>query len=697
MINSNPTPAPAQNVVDAPSTVAPTAPATAAPTPQSAPAAAPTPIRGFRSFLPGSSAYNNAFQAAYVSQTQTDIASNVDRIEQESGSDLPSYAAKVAGYADGLINAAPPEYKTQLQLMLNARIAAGATRIQGQALAINKQQTLDSFLQGMDARAQLVLKSADGPAGLADAQTVAAVHDTNAQVDALLRGGIISAEQAEHYRTSFQQTLSDQVEGARLNNEVDKLMALAHGNVESGDHALAALADRSDLDDHDLQAIAEEYKKQRDMLTYERSRQLAGQSADLAARLANGEYGPDVEQQAHMLYQQGAIGPEEYASKIGDSIRNQRAHIESDSGMQAVREALQAGHGLDPQNPQQVKAVDTLWQTLVAQTNEPPGSERYIAGAAQMARELNIVPPSVLSWARVSLMSGDPQKASVAAAAVSRIHDANPAAAPFAQEPKLQAFSSLINDNLTAGLDPVRAYQLAQGTVNMNEQQRKLLDQRYAQGKFDASNNDALHATLKSSDQINPSIWTHIPDAPPAMQGEYGQLVREYFKATAGDITKARQLAGKAILGQWGTSEVNGAPELVKWPPESTYGLPDAVIRADVVNSLRQIGYTGDTSTVRLVPNGMTDRTKGRVYSLQEQTPNGPDIVLDKNNRPLVYALPLGQSFNAARQRLLDEKLAQARVERQAQRQNTGDRIKFENQLASHYLHMPRGFVMGAK
>ena len=81
-----------------------------------------------------------------------------------------------------------------------------------------------------------------------------------------------------------------------------------------------------------------------------------------------------------------------------------------------------------------------------------------------------------------------------------------------------------------------------------------------------------------------------------------------------GDINTARTLAAKQVQTTWGISQANGAPELVKYPPERLGVSPD-LIRSDVASSVKAAGYQGDPSQVHLTPNANTDASGGRIWT----------------------------------------------------------------------------------
>ena len=171
------------------------------------------------------------------------------------------------------------------------------------------------------------------------------------------------------------------------------------------------------------------------------------------------------------------------------------------------------------------------------------------------------------------------------------------------------------------------------------------------------------------------------------MQAEYNGLVRQYYDSTA-NLPQARELAEAQLHKTWGVSSINGAPELMKYPiPQQMV----PTVRADIASSVKAAGYQLDPSQVHLVPNAYTDASGGKVWSLVHTEPSGlSDVLLGKDNRPLVYHVPTGPDFVAAREKIIQQKLTQARQLRAEQRQNSSDQIMFEKQLSDEILRGTR-------
>lgn len=637
-------------------------------------------------------AYNSAGAAAYMAKSATDIEATLDRLEQESPGDPDKFAAAASGYADGLLKSAPRDFQPRLQQLIAARTAAGLTRLRGQQIAEVQSSQIADYERGADASAKLALKSlTEGVAG--DAALASAIQDNEAQLAALVRDKVLMPHEAERYRQKFAAALDDALAGAKLAGAVEDLMAAARADVEAGDRALAALQEREDLDAHDKIAIAEEYRRQRGLLEYERSRVHVNEAAELARELAAGGHGTELESRARHLYKRGAISGEEFENVLEQSTRNEAKSIEDQSDVATVLASLQLGRGIDPADAKQRKALDKLFVAETTRLGEVPGSERWQAHAVELARTSNVLPESAASWARVQLTSGDPVAASVAAGFMRRVQDANPVAAPYNDEPKLGSLIEKLNANLNAGLEPERAYTLAmQSSYLLTEAQRKELAERYKELKVARGNLDALEDLAGADDQFDPGLFSSVPTIPAALAAEYGSLVQQYFIASGGNVQQSRALAYRAIKSLWGLTRVNGELEIMKYAPERL-GLPTEIIRRDIADSVAPLGL--DASKVKLVPNAATERTRGQVWFLGIENKYGAvDIVLGPDNRPLQYRLPLGDAFERTRAAVREEKIAAARRRRALELENAQTQTELERRYDEYVRNNPRDMTL---
>lgn len=652
---------------------------------------------GLGGITPYGLAYNRAATITYTNGVQTAIETQIGAAETDHAADPTTFSAVAQAARDAAVKAAPPEIQPHIAQMYNARIAAGFNRVYAQADAQTKNDAFASYTSTVDSRITAALQtSANLPDDQAAAVTQRTIDDNKAQLDGLVQSRALTPEHAAILQKKFAERYDQLIDGQHIATRVNDLMTLARGNVETGDAALAKLQSDPSLSQDDKDAIRAQYQKDRDAWTWQQSRTHSGDLANLAGRLAQGDFGSDVIGTAHDLYKQGAMTPEQLSSHVAENYRNQAKAIDDSADIALVQQALNGGHGLDPKNKDQANAASKWWDANVAQANETPGSDAYNAHLVSFYKATNVVPQSAQSWLRIGLLSGDPSQAALAAATSKRLQDANPTAAPYENDPKLSVLSTLINDNLATGMPVVQAYQYARAQTDQTPEQKKLIEQTYGKQKYADTNLDALRSTLKTSPQISPHWYSGLPAEPPiSMQAEYEQLVRQNFGYSQ-NIDTARAVAGKQILQQWGATRMNGTPELVKYPPENA-GISPAIIRQDVATSAAGAGYTGDPTQIRLVPIPDTNRTQGRVWGLEHVAPDGThDVLLDSKNRPLQYALPGGQDFAKAKAAIVAAGLDDARRQARAERESAADAIKGEQQLAEFYL-TPAGSAMAGQ
>lgn len=630
------------------------------------------PVHGWKQYTAYNQAYNSAAEAAYSARTQVDIADTADRLELENEANLPAYQAKSQAYADGLLKAAPPEYRARIQLALDSRLRAGAKKVESQQIAKQKDDQQASYIAGVPAKISLTLKGLENSTSEeADAAIMTAVDDNDKQLQALVKDNVITAVHAEKLRQGFHAELDTGLSNARVEKAVGSMMDLARANVEKGDAALADVERNPNLSEDEKVAVRKYYEQGRNQLFFERSRQYAEASVALAGRLASGAAGPGVEGAARDLYRKGAISVDEFQSSIAASRRNAKQHIEDGADRAAVVTALQGGMGLDPTDPAQRKAAESVFSSWVAQAGAQPGDERWQAAATEFIHSTNILPESAKAWARVSMLSGDPAQAVPAAAFFERVQKANSSAWEYQSEPKLAAFAGQMNQYLAAGVDPKRAYDIAhRNAYELTDAQREMLRNQFREGKLEKNNDSELHDALKEDKSFNPSMFSRIPAMPLAMRAEYGALTEQLYTATNGDEKLARQLAAKAVTSHYGISEVNGRPEIMKYAPEKMYpGATADVIRVDMADAAKAAGVTADPASIRLVPHpDFFERSKGRVWALEALDADGvPDMIRGPDNRPVPYGLPFGSDFTAARKAALQKKVDEAKAERDRQ------------------------------
>lgn len=740
-------------------------------------AGAPRTRTGLGAITKYGAAYNSAAEAAYSSKIQTDIAAEFTKLEQDYESNLVGYNAVAKGYAEKLLQDVPPEYRVRVQQAVTARHAAGAARVRDQQIAFEREANRAAVLEGMDARANLAVAGAIHlPREEGDAALEAALEDNRLQLDALVADHVYSATQAVQLQQAFAQSLDEGLFAQRTQPVVDGLMNEAKVSVRKGDQLMAAVMADELIPLDERLTIRKAYDAQRTALHEDRSRAMIAESTALAQRLAADESGPGVERESWRLYDAAGISDAEHTGNLRKSIENGKKKVEDGSDVSAVLDILKSGRRLDPADPKQRKALNTMVDQTVAASNMQPGDDRWTAFMLDTAKNTNILPAQAESYARVNMLSGDPLQAAKGAAFFSRVQETNPVAWDYNSDPKLAVFGEQLNRSVAAGIDPARAYELTYENVyKITKEDREMLEAELGSKKDLLGNNKAhLEASLNDDPHFDPVGLTGAPDAARAMQGDYNRLVSQYFMSNGGDLDEARSLAGKAVKSNYGVSGVNGERAIMKYAPERMYGLPTEVIRDDMMKSVAAVGGTAvdpagfpidltrpriknpdgsfstestitvgmdgrqyniptivdgkrvdnetavadarrrlaageklpnfdtveeavaqagarsqrrgelrnaprgsnvpsviDPNKIRLVPEGrgLTEHTRGLKWNIVVEDEDGDyDVIRGPDNQPLVYQLPVGQDFAAAKARNTAEQMAEFAITDEAAR-----------------------------
>lgn len=660
------------------------------------------PRSGLAAVTAYGSAYNAAAHLTYVNSTNASVSQQMDKAEIDFAGDPVGFAKQAAIIHDATLAQTPKIYAPEVSNSIQQRMTAGMTRTQAQAVQTARSDAWESYTSTVDSRQRDALKTAiDLPEDQQAALIQKTIADNRTQLDALVAARAITPEKSAILQNHFVNTFQDQIHGQHTARIVDGFMVLARGNVDDGDKALAAYVKDPNNSLADKVSVTHDYETQREGYTKSQSQLHADDLASVGQQLVQGKYGNDIEPQIHQLYKQGAINPEGLHSLMDKSMENQVKGITDDSSNLLFDAAMHGtGPKLDPKDPQVVKDSDAYFKAHVMLNGVTPGTDAYAIGASNFVKQTNIVPPMVRSQIRIGLMNGDPQSAVAAATLADRIQKSNPQADLYAQDPKLESLSSLISDNVRAGLNPVQAYQMAVQQTTVNSGEAKVRNEAYAaaiknqnQGNPDAANTVALQKQLNTN--LSPGIFSgNAPNAPVPMQAENDSLVRQYFAAT-GDLPKAQELAGKQILKTWGLSTVNGAKEIVKYP------IPDRdvpLVRADIAKTAQSLGYTGDPNDLKLTPSPLTDQSQGRFWTLTHTDAQGvTDTLLDSKNQPIQFDVrQTSQAYAKQKQDLINQKLDAARKDRDFQRSQAAEQIQGEQQLSNMYLN-PGTSLQGIK
>lgn len=650
------------------------------------------PSTGLQAYTAYGQAYDAAAHQTYITSTQLALEQQLTGIEQANQGNPDGFQAAALSTVfgpKGAFNGMDEAYKPEMSAWAQARIQAGinrqeeqkATDVRNQSLATYQQATPDLITAALHTAAAL-------PKEQGDAVIAKLVRDDQDKLSALVASRTITPEQAVKLHQNTVDNADQQMTGQRITMSLQPILDTMKTNVEASDKLI--VKDDPNLSAAENTARMVEYTKAHDEFVKAQTRANVDQLEAVHTALDNGSYGADVEPQLHALYRAGALSEEGLFSSLSQSLRNQKGDIEDAESMRMVDDALHGGTKLDPKDPDQQKAANLYFdRKVVVDGGASIGNAQYGIAAAEFFRQTNILPASVQSKIRVGLLSGDPVQATQAAALAAKIQGVNPSADTFVSNPHLAALSSLINDNLKAGLPAQQAYQMAQSSTSPDADIRKLRNNDYS-AKVRATNQTNVQALQKELDAATPGMFSHSPNPPIELQAQNDSLVRQYYNQT-GDINKARELAVAQLQKTWTVTRVNGTPEITQ------FGIKDQdvpAVRSDIASSAKAAGYTGDPTAIHLTPNANTTASGGKTWSLTHTAADGStDILLDRNNRPLQYQVPAPQDFQKVRDARIAAQLDNARKQRDAERSVSSDADRLEQQLSNHYLspNVPSG------
>jgi hypothetical protein len=408
---------------------------------------------------------------------------------------------------------------------------------------------------------------------------------------------------------------------------------------KAGEAALGKLSS-SGLSTEQQREVSGAVREGLGLLHFQRRQEYAPQVNALERSIAVEKPSASAEEDANRLYRRGVYSPEQYTNLLqAIDVARQKA-AKKTAELVAVDEAIVNGLRLDPRDTDVVKSVDTWFNENTRINRIEPGSDEWINTAATIAKRTNILPPEAMSWARKTILSGEPDLAVPAANAMSRFADAAPAAYAFFDDAQLKANAEAIDSMVRAGVDPKKAVEIAHAnTYDIPKPRQEALASNYTREKHAADNAGELQSLMNSDDAFDRNIIGGAPAPSVAMRDEYSALVRRYFDFTNGDIKRSRELAWKDIRGTYGVSTVNGEPEVLKYAPEIVFpGIDPAVIRSDIESAAKSLGVE---TKVNLSPANVTGDTHGLMWELSTIDADGNvEILLDEKNRPYRYAIP---------------------------------------------------------
>lgn len=446
------------------------------------------------------------------------------------------------------------------------------------------------------------------------------------------------------------------------------------------------------------QEVRESINRQRGELIQQNQQKFAPQVMQLEQSLKGGQPDPSRRGQIWAGYRNGWLGPEQAGSMLGEDDRLNRKNAEDGAGMALIDQAVAGKVFLDPKDPDQKRDANNWFIDHTA--NIAQGSPQYVNLAAEFAHRTGMVPDAVGAWTRsVMVASQDSNQVMAAADTIARMRSAAPRSFEYLDDDhKLGAMADSITRLTTAGMAPTAAVQLARENFAQGENDKKRMAELWNTARPLGPHDSAVDSVLRTQISAMPGLTTagmfwgrNAPDRPPAMQADYETLVRQYFDHNGGNATQAETAAAADIGTVWGITEMNGAPELVRYPPERMFraadgspGLTKEDIRADIATTVLNhpedfqhwdtekralVPFKVNPDSVKLVPSERTPLTKGVTWGLlYTQEDGSQESLYGKDGKPLQFDLPVSRmDYTAMRAQSVKDRIAQAKKDFDAQ------------------------------
>jgi hypothetical protein len=419
-------------------------------------------------------------------------------------------------------------------------------------------------------------------------------------------------------------------------------------------------------------------QKERGELIAQNQQRYAPQVMALEESLKGGQPDPDRRGMIWSGYRQNWLTPEQAGAMLGEDNRLNMKGAEDGAGRQLIQDAYDGKYFLDPKNKDQKTDANNWFLDRVDAAKIPQGSEAYVNLGAEFAHRTGMVPEPVMDWARSMMVaSKDPQAVYRASVAIDRMRAASPRGFEYADDDhRLASIADSVLRLTKAGMGIPEAVQTARENYARGEDQRKLMDEKWRTerpfGKDDTNLDSVLSKQVADDPALTQSgwLWGRNPlPHPPAMQADYQELVRQKYNHNGGNAAQAEADAARDIGTKWGITQMNGAPELVKYPPERMYRAPDGGpgltaqdIRTDIeqhvksgdfkdsfvhwdADARKMVPFTPNPANIHLVSvPGVTDNSGGKTWGVMYQDETGaPETLYDKNHNPLHYELPVKQ------------------------------------------------------
>lgn len=385
------------------------------------------------------------------------------------------------------------------------------------------------------------------------------------------------------------------------------------------------------VDDQKLASLRDRAIQRADKLADEQEKKrIAEIYADAQIGVGRGEVS---QSQLDSMRDNGDITDSQYATLTLrlDKFKKEQAakQLRSDR----VNASLQSGAPLDPQDPENKKAVDEYYGELIeslqfAKMNEDEIVNRVVS----FVSNVGIIPPSLSANLRVwSEQNDDPSKVMMGADFYARLlNENNIVASRLPEQTKL--IYTKVNGLVSSGMDVETAVESAHASVFQQgpaEEKRRAFVIATSKKNTETELRNFVSETFGSTFVINlpgvtdPSDLVDDQGKILALQIEYEGLKEGYIVLGA-DAQEAAKLAQGDLKTKWGVTRINGELEFTHLPIELVHGQgkenSSEWIRKQAEKELKPLVGTAEW---RIVSDFQTPRRADKSYAVMVKTERG--------------------------------------------------------------------------
>lgn len=349
------------------------------------------------------------------------------------------------------------------------------------------------------------------------------------------------------------------------------------------------------------------------------------------------------------------LGADRLASLYGKA-ENEIKRVESErASAQEAASILTGELRADPANKQHRKLINSQYKLSGVADQFAQGNVDAVAETLSIINTTSIIPEAAQQATRAKIFNGTAEEKQSAYNFIAAVQQTNPAAltgpAGFTQKEinNAAAFNALVR----SGASPQYAQESVEfGNNPINKDVRVMRESEADQLLKDVTADDLDRSELGLQDGFffSPKFMG-AQNAATTLQN-YKRLYRDNY-IRYGDDEAAKAAAISALKTKVGETKVTGTDEIMEYPPERYYGLPEYSVeenaewmREELEQDLRSHNFTGDLDKVSLVPtinsqarvaNGLPPQYNAFVETEQDGFPV-IDVLRDSKNMPVAIA-----------------------------------------------------------